>query len=867
MTDTANVEVDRNGGKPPMVEPTPAEIARQHELEAEMSALGTERFRSVLEDAREHGRETETGYGSRLLAASIVNISAGIQEYLRRAVSDRHAGGVPVALRYLRLLDFDAAAFLAAKGVLDGITKRRRLQATAVRIGRAFEDEVRFRAFARSEVTKPDGTTESMDAYVAKLCLSLNGQTADYGHKRAVMVHSMTKMGVEWDAWPETAVFHLGSALIDTVISTTGIADITLLTNRKKSERYLVATEETRKWIERRAEWDEVMCPIFQPMVVPPKDWTSPREGGYLSSWGMSTNVVKTRKKEYIEELFTTDLTLVYSSLNSIQKTAWKVNTGVLAVQVEAWRQTAYEIGGLPAREDEPKPQKPVDIAENKEARKAWRRDASKVIRQNLKLASKRLMVDSTIRTAEKFKGERAIYFPHNLDFRGRIYSIPSGLTPQGHDVAKGLLTFAVGKPLETQRAADWLAIHGANLWGFDKVSLEARVQWVRDNQHHILESAKAPLDYLWWAKADNGTKAWQFLAFCMEWAGFVREGLGFVSHLPIALDGSCNGLQHFSAMLRDPVGGAAVNLTPSAKPNDIYQTVADVLIVKLKADNSAMARAWLAFGITRKLTKRPVMVVPYGGTRHSCKDYILAYAKETLNKTQDSEVFCSREEASVSLSAAAHQHMADNKCGVFGTEKELFLACVYLSELMWDAIGETVVAARDAMGWLQKVSQVVSKEDKPINWTAPSGFKVLQAYPNTRARTVKTMIAGQVIQLNLSEDLPTIDKRRQAQGISPNFVHSLDASALTFTVDAATACGIDSFAMIHDSYGTLAADTDLLRECLRQSFCQMYQFDVLESFAHEIQKGLPDGVKLPPLPPKGSLDINEVLKSDFFFA
>jgi DNA-directed RNA polymerase len=229
--------------------------------------------------------------------------------------------------------------------------------------------------------------------------------------------------------------------------------------------------------------------------------------------------------------------------------------------------------------------------------------------------------------------------------------------------------------------------------------------------------------------------------------------------------------------------------------------------------------------------------VVPYGGTQQSCRDYIRIAAKET------------------------------GKADLFGTEADLFEACNYLASKMWEAIGETVVAARDAMGWLQKVSQVVSKEDKPINWTAPSGFKVLQAYPNVRERTVKTSIAGMVVKLNLSEDLPTIDKRRQSQGISPNFVHSLDAASLTFTVDAAVACGLESFAMIHDSYGTLAADTDTLRDCLRQAFAQMYQFDVLQSFAAEIQAGLPAGVKLPDLPKKGTLDINQVLQSDFFFA
>jgi DNA-directed RNA polymerase len=839
MTRAANDEGTLSGGK--RMHPSPDDIARQHELEAEMNALGTERFRRAVAEAREAGRETDTRYGSRLLAAKIVDISAGITAYLTRAVSGRTGGPVPVALRYLRLLTPDVAAFLAAKGVLDGITQRRRITNIAARIGRAFEDEVRFQTFSRAEVQQPDGTIQDMGAYVNKLTLSLNGQTADYDHKRKVMVHSMTAKGVEWDEWPERDVIHLGTALIDIVIATTGVAELVILTHRKKSERFLVATEETLKWIAQKSEWDEVMCPIFQPMVVPPRDWVSPTEGGYLRRWAYAGQLVKTRNRAYMEELQSSDLNLVCSSLNAIQQTAWKVNPQVLAVLEEVWRHTALLVGDLPPREDEPKPPKPADIAENQESRKVWRRAASKVIRSNLKLASKRLMIDGTVRTAEKFKSERAIYFPYNLDFRGRIYAIPSGLTPQGHDVAKGLLTFANGKPLGTQRAADWLAIHGANLWGFDKVSLEARVQWVKDNEANILASAANPLDHLWWTEADKGEKAWQFLAFCFEWAGYHAQGFDFVSSLPIALDGSCNGLQHFSAMLRDPIGGAAVNLTPALKPNDIYQTVADRLIEKLKLDDTPLARQWLAFGITRKITKRPVMVVPYGGTQQSCRDYIRLAAKEKMASGFDG--------------------------GPFQDEATLFAACNYLAGKMWEAIGETVVAARDAMGWLQKVSQVVSKEDQPINWTSPSGFKVLQAYPNTAARTVKTMIAGQVIQLDYSEELPSIDKRRQAQGISPNFVHSLDAAALTFTVDAAISCGLGDFAMIHDSYGTLAADTDVLRECLRQAFASMYQFDVMQSFATEIQAGLPEGVKLPPLPAKGTLDINLVLQSDFFFA
>ncbi|MDO3385991.1 hypothetical protein QWI17_09095, partial [Gilvimarinus sp. SDUM040013] len=73
--------------------------------------------------------------------------------------------------------------------------------------------------------------------------------------------------------------------------------------------------------------------------------------------------------------------------------------------------------------------------------------------------------------------------------------------------------------------------------------------------------------------------KPWQFLAFCLEWKGYCEHGDRFVSKLPIAMDGSCSGIQHFSAMLRDEVGGAAVNLVPSDLPADVYGLVAKKVI------------------------------------------------------------------------------------------------------------------------------------------------------------------------------------------------------------------------------------------------------------------------------------------------
>ena len=67
----------------------------------------------------------------------------------------------------------------------------------------------------------------------------------------------------------------------------------------------------------------------------------------------------------------------------------------------------------------------------------------------------------------------------------------------------------------------------------------------------------------------------------------FMEKGKNHYTHLPIAIDGSCNGLQIFSLMLRDEVGGEATNLTPRDKPQDIYGIVSDKTTAQLKLETS----------------------------------------------------------------------------------------------------------------------------------------------------------------------------------------------------------------------------------------------------------------------------------------
>src|SRR6266566_1373512 len=144
-------------------------------------------------------------------------------------------------------------------------------------------------------------------------------------------------------------------------------------------------------------------------------------------------------------------------------------------------------------------------------------------------------------------------------------------MNPQSDHIGRAQIEFADGKP-PGERGAYWLAIHLANCyWKKKKVSFKKRLAWVQENEEEILDFAANPFleasrsrpcasrpIHRFWTEADQ---PWLFLAACLEWKRYKEEGPGMISHLPISMDGSCNGYQHLSAMGLDPIGGRATNL------------------------------------------------------------------------------------------------------------------------------------------------------------------------------------------------------------------------------------------------------------------------------------------------------------------
>lgn len=811
-------------------------IEAQLELERSMVQRGVDHYERTQKQAEDGGRGADTMYARRLLKEFMLPLIEALTVFVETKKPGRQGRVRPL----LRQVEPEKAMFLAMQALFNSFTFEAPLASTAVRIGRMVEDEVRF---SRFEEMHGDYYRAIQDDFKRK-------GTRDYRFKHRVLTHKANEHADQWITWTATERAEIGMKLIDIVLENTDLLEKRQFKQHGKTKVSLVPTDEALRWIEEHNDFAKFLFPDKMPCVIPPDPWTELDQGGFYSpELRQATPMIKTSGKRHKAALAGADLSKTMQALNAVQRTTWEVNAPVLAVMRECWSRSLRI--GMPPKEKLTLPPCPAEgkdkdalTKEEQDAFTDWKHEAAEIHTQEKERVSKSFQVSRILRMAGEYELHGKFWYVWYADFRGRLYTATAGFSPQGPDLAKGLLKFSDGKPLG-ERGWYWLCVHGANRFGYDKVSYDDRVAWVEGNREAFLQAANDPLSHRdVWANAD---KPWQFLAFLFEYrdALALQElGLGvgaFVSRLPVGLDGSCNGLQNFSAALRDSVGGAATNLLPGDRPADIYSEVAAVCTRRLYTlvndpVHGPMARQWVSYctkfgagAIPRSMSKRPVMTLPYGATRQSCTKYIF----EDILRT-DREFF-----------------------------EGNFKAACWLTPHLWESIGEVVIAARDAMGWLQKCSSVVSKANEPMIWETPDNFRVFQGTRQIDVVQIETQLAGR-FRLNVGNYTDNIDGGKQRNAVAPNFVHSMDATHLRETVRRADAAGLMCLSVIHDDYGTHAADTDTLHRVIREAFVSLYaEHDPLDDFreAHEA-----DGRELPPMPPRGTLDIQDVLQSRYFF-
>jgi DNA-directed RNA polymerase len=877
----------------------------QLQFEEEMFNGGVRRFLADNTRSIESGNASDTAWNRRLLSELIEPMACGIAAYKEQYVGKR--GKPALALAYLNCLDNEVAAYITMKVVFDTLNADLTLQAVALLISERIEDQVRF--------SKLEGHAAKYFAKVQQNLKTARSKQYRHGHRVMVAAEKSVSENDEnnktlpeedklgrWEPWPNDARLAIGINLIDILEKSVFYQGAPVFyrgmrIHGVKTTYYLETSDTICEWIEAFKEHVSQLAPAYGPCVIPPRDWKSPFNGGFHTEQVASRIRLVKGRREHVRKLSVRQMPKVYKAVNALQRTEWQVNTDVLQVADDVVRlNLGYGMPSFqPLIDGKNKPANPIPVEfqhlrgrelkemvdpELWETFVQWKAECSRLYTAETKRGSKSAAVVRMLGQARKYSHFDSIHFVYALDSRSRVYAQSSTLSPQSNDLGKALLRFTEKRALTGAHALKWFLVVGANLWGWDKKTFGVRVQNAMSSEFQDMcrDIAADPLTFKQWVGADE---PYQFLAWAMEYARYLDlldegEQHTFTTQLPVHMDGSCSGIQHYSAMLKDPVGAAAVNLKPSEEQQDIYGRVAQVVIGKAAAHAQAsdadmftsgklvlngealrtMAASWEAIGITRGLTKKPVMTLPYGSTRGTCREAV-----------EDYLVSLEEEEAKLAISEGRKANLVHP----FGQNEGQIpenMALNYMTALIWPSISEVVKAPVVAMRMIRQIARYASKLNQGLEYPLPTGFILEQKIMATDMLRLRTVLSGNIMMsTSMQIDTDIVDEAAMMGAAAPNFVHGHDASHLILSVCAMVDEGIKSIAVIHDSFGTHADNTDTLRNCLKGQMIEMYEHtNALEQLlaVHEGRWLVDTGIKVPE---QGDFDVREIMNSDYVFA
>ncbi|KAJ3929955.1 MAG: DNA/RNA polymerase [Lentinula lateritia] len=744
---------------------------------------------------------------------------------------------------------FEIMRLQGSGGVSEGMKTTRAL----IAVGKAVENEYKAQICKKNNIILPS---------IGRL--GDNGYFSNLGYnslleRRIVAARHMSD-GEAWTAtWTQATRAKIGGILVECLMD---VAKVTRSATHKVTNEILTEVQPAfhhsyehsrgqklgvirlNPAVSERLANDNVrdtIHPRHLPMLVKPKPWLGLKKGGYMFS-----EVSAMRFKESIEQQSYLNhaselgnVELVYAGLDVLGSTPWQINRKVFDVVLKVWN-SGEKLGKLPpAVFPDPEPVLPegADI----KTRTTYIHRMKGWTQAKANNHSDRCSVNYKIEIARTFLGD-TIYFPHNIDFRGRAYPIPPHLNHIGNDLSRGLLIFAESKPLG-ERGLRWLQIHLANLYGYDKANFDERVQFVQDHLDDIHDSATKPLEgRRWWIHADD---PWQCLGACMELhAALTSENpIEYESCLPVHQDGTCNGLQHYAALGGDSRGAQQVNLSAGERPSDVYTYVGNMAeeIIKRDIAKGEKYAAVLQGKITRKIVKQTVMTTVYGVTFIGAREQIERQIKLT-KQFEEEDVWG----ASAYLAKVVLGCIGD----LFTGAKDIQLWLTLCARLISKAIPEDRIAESLAEYRARKIQRAKSKSKKKktelpheflrkeqmtsVVWTTPLGLPIVQPYRKPNRKQIVTSM--QTVYISDPNSPSEVNTMKQASAFPPNFIHSLDATHMMLTALECRTQGL-TFAAVHDSYWTHACDIDEMSGIIRDTFIALHSSDVLKKLHDEFKE------------------------------
>ena len=774
-----------------------ADIAAQIKLERQQIAQGLKQLHDNTANLEGKDYASASVYGVASIEQLIPLVVARIQATNNRIKEGKIGVCFKEIQRYLMDIEPEAAAAISCKVTFDKVFSSKPRSSTVQNvtdaIGQAIENECMMRFYERNV---PGLLRVIKENYFHR---SIGTQ-----QKVKVVTTLMNRYDVDhWQCWGITNRVKLGGWLLDCICESSQWFMRETRREGKKTYNYVVPTPEFMEIKDQVMTNAELFSPLAWPMLVEPNDWDNETAGGYLLNEVMRGHDMVRRGDSRLIQGETP-----INFLNKIQKVGYTLNTFIVDV-AETFQERGIEVGKFIPVVEVPLPPKPVDIAENAESRKDYRRRAAEVCNINANAFQKSCRTRMTMNAVKIFKQYEKFYIPWSFDYRGRAYPIPAFLTPQDTDFGKSLLKFHE-MSFVTPEAEEWLAFQVATTYGLDKAPMSERLAWVRDNVTIISKVATDPIGNLpEWEVADE---PWQFLAACEEYHACVIACTRQHTSLPVATDATCSGLQILAGLARDASTAKLVNVLPSDKPQDAYKVVAEAAAPHVPAT--------VRPHMDRKTVKRVVMTVPYNAKPFSNRGYIREALKEK------------------------------------GVEVEK------------DDLTETVKAVRAAMdrivpgpmavmSWIEsEVGNAIDRGLNKLTWTTPSGFSVTQKLMKKNHEEISLALLGRCRIKVATSDSNKVDKNHHKNATAPNLIHSLDASLLHLS-----ALRFDApISLIHDSVLCRATDMSVLSAIVRETYMHLFaEHDYLTSFAQQI------GAETDP-PMIDDLEPASVIESTYFF-
>lgn len=668
--------------------------------------------------------------------------------------------------------------------------------------------------------------------------------------------------------WTSHIKMHIGAVLINAVLECTEV--VTTCRMITSTGRWAIGTQvepEIREAIDMSHSNLALLRPMLLPMIVPPKDWTTLWDGGYLigdDEFSCVAPLVKTGFKNHLELITVETMGHHVAATNHLQGTKWTTNR-IISDTVSHIHRTKSELGSILKLEPLELVKKEGVNWDNPEESLQYKLSARAVYDHNHKTTGQRTLFHYLLDISKTFGKYEGYYFQWQVDFRGRFYPRFCGMDPQGDKLNKSYLKFAQGKELGPD-GYRWLTIHLANCMGYDKESLDDRVKFVEDRAEEIHNWVKDPLEHKGWAVEDTTMS----LAAAEEWSQATQSPspASYASHLPIALDGKCNGLQHLSALARDTVGAKATCLIPDEIPQDIYSLVWAKVDERIDYTIKQANLDQIALELPEKLTTENVkeLTADDKERRKRQQDFVSAHhwrgkTSRKLVKRGAMTWGYGVTEQGIMTQLISDGFINDDD-GQLLPNAPVYAA--YMRDCIYWAVNNTVLSARDVMEWLQYVAGVASAEGKALWWTNPAGMRIHQEYLKPERKRMDTTGGSYWFYIkNLEKRKLSVSK--QKNGIAPNFVHSIDAAHMAAVVLRLKEEGITDIHAIHDSWGVHARHTTLLNRIIREEFIRIHERNLLQEFKEEVEAQL--GVELEPYPEQGDFDVRQVIGSKYAFS